>query len=95
MLVPALGRSPLLMEKAFALESGEVGEPVEVNERVVVFRVTSHQHPDWAMFEERKQSLQEQEEGQRRNRLFEAYVQGLRGRYTVVIYDDVIDRNFL
>jgi hypothetical protein len=57
-----------------------------------VFRLTSHVQPDWAMFEESSEQLRQQELNQRRNQMFEAFVQSLRGRYRVDVYDDVLAR---
>jgi peptidyl-prolyl cis-trans isomerase D len=90
--VPALGRSAELLDEAFELQSGEVGGPVDVNGRFVVFRLTSHVQPDWSLFEETSEQLRQQELNQRRNQMFEAFVQSLRGRYRVDIYDDVLAR---
>lgn len=90
--VPALGRSAALLDVAFALQSGEAGGPVEVNDRFVVIQLTSHVQPDWAMFEESAEPLRQQELNQRRNQLFEAFVQSLRDSYRVDVYDDVLSR---
>lgn len=90
-VVPALGRSPALMEAAFAAGIDGVGGPVEVNGRFVIFRVTEHQQPDWALFSAQSDDLRAQEAAQQRNRLFEAYVRALRDRYAVTVNQDLID----
>lgn len=90
--VPALGRSAELLNAAFGLDSGQVGGPVEVDDRLVVFRLTEHRQPDWSLFAERQDALREQEIGERRNRLFEGFVQRLRDRYRVRIHEDVLQR---
>lgn len=90
--VPALGRSVELLNAAFGLDSGQVGGPVEVDDRLVVFRLTEHRQPDWSLFAEQQDALREQEIGERRNRLFEGFVQRLRDRYRVRIHEDVLQR---
>ncbi len=90
--VPALGRSAELLNAAFGLDSGQVGGPVEVDDRLVVFRLTEHRQPDWSLFAEQQDALREQEIGERRNRLFEGFVQRLRDRYRVRIHEDVLQR---
>lgn len=90
-VVPALGRSPALMEAAFEAGVDGVGGPVEVNGRFVIFRITEHQQPDWALFSAQSEGLRAQEEAQQRNRLFEAYVRLLRDRYVVTVNQDLID----
>ncbi len=90
--VSGLGRSPKLLEAAFALDSGQAGGPVEVEGRFVVFRVIEHQQPDWSAFADRRESVRQQELINRRNRLFEAFVQSLRERYSVVVYDSVLEQ---
>ncbi len=88
--VPVLGRAPMLTEAVFELNAGESGGPVEVNDRLVLFQVTEHQQPDWSLFAEQRDTLRDQETANRRNRLFEAFVQSLRESYSVRIYDDVL-----
>jgi len=90
-VVPALGRSPALMEAAFEAGVDGVGGPVEVNGRFVIFRITEHQQPDWALFATQSDDLRAQEAAQQRNRLFEAYVRSLRDRYVVTVNQDLID----
>ncbi len=90
-VVPALGRSAALMEAAFEAGVDGVGGPVEINDRFVIFRVTEHQQPDWALFSTQSEDLRAQEAAQQRNRLFEAYVRSLRDRYAVTVNQDLID----
>lgn len=90
--VPALGRSPRLVEAAFALSAGESGGPVLVNDRYVVFRVVEHTQPDWGAFAEQKEQLRQQELGERRSRLVEAFIQSLRERYSVRVYEAELAR---
>ena len=89
--VPVLGSAPALMQAAFELDAGETGAPVKIDDRFVVFQVVEHVQPDWALFAEQKEQLREQEAIQRRNRLFEAYLQALRERYSVTVDQAVID----
>lgn len=88
--VAALGRSPELIEAAFALDAGEAGGPIQVQDRLVVFRVAEHVQPDWSLFAEQKDQLRDQELAQRRNRLFEAFIAALRQEYSVRVYEDVL-----
>jgi len=90
-VVPALGRSPALMEAAFEAGVEGVGGPVEVNGRFVIVRIAEHQQPEWALFATQSEDLRAQEAAQRRNRLFEAYVRSLRDRYAVTVNQDLID----
>ncbi len=90
-IVPVLGSAPALMQAAFQLAAGDTGGPVKLDGRFVVFRVVEHVQPDWALFAEQKEQLREQEVAQRRNRLFEAYLQSLRDSYSVTVDQAVID----
>ncbi len=90
-IVPALGRSPGLMEAAFGAGLDGVGGPVEVNGLFVIFRITEHQQPDWQLFASQSDDLRAQEAAQQRNRLFEAYVGSLRDRYAVTVNQDLVD----
>ena len=90
--MPVLGRSPELLQAAFGLDSMQVGGPIEVNDRFVVLRVAEHAQPDWSLFADQKPALRDQDLAERRNRLFEAFVESLRERYTVRVYDDVMER---
>ena len=90
--VPVLGRSPELLQVAFGLDSMQVGGPIEVNDRFIVLRVAEHVQPDWSLFADQKPALRDQDLAERRNRLFEAFVEALRERYTVRVYDDVMER---
>lgn len=90
--VPALGRSAELLQAVFELDSGQSGGPIEINDRLVVFRVSEHRQPDWSLFAEQTETLREQEAGNRRNRLFEGFVQSLRDNYTVRVHEDVLQR---
>lgn len=91
-VVPALGRAPRLVHAAFALDAGEAGGPVRVNDGFVVLQVTEHVQPDWSLFADQKASLRQQELAQRRNRVFEAFVGSLREEYPVRIYEEVVAR---
>lgn len=88
--VPALGRSPELIEAAFALDAGQAGGPVRVQDRFVIFQVAEHVQPDWSLFAEQREQLRSQELSERRNRLFEAFVGALREEYPVRVYEDVL-----
>lgn len=89
--VPQLGRAPQLVDAAIEVGQGGAGGPVEVGDRYVVFRVVEHVQPDWTAFAANKNDLREQELGDRRNRLFEAFLNSLRNEYTVRIYETEID----
>ncbi len=89
--VPVLGSAPALMQAAFELAAGQTGGPIKLDDRFVVFRLAEHVQPDWALFAEQKEQLREQEAVQRRNRLFEAYLQSLRESYSVTVDQAVID----
>ncbi len=90
-IVPALGRAPSLMQAVFELVGGQTGGPVKIDDRFVVFRVAEHVQPDWTLFAEQKEQLREQEAVERRNRLFEAYLQSLRESYSVTVDQAAID----
>ena len=90
-VVAALGSAPALMQAAFQLAAGQAGGPVELDDRFVVFRVAEHVQPDWGAFAEQKEQLREQQAVERRNRLFEAYLQSLRESYSVTVDQAVID----
>ena len=88
-VVPALGRSAGLMEAVFSAGLEGAGGPIEANGLFVIFRVTEHQQPDWALFSTQSEDLRAQEAAQQRNRLFEAYVGSLRDRYAVTVNQDL------
>ena len=90
-IVPVLGSAPALLQAAFQLAAGQTGGPVELDDRFVVFQVLEHIQPDWGVFAEQKEQLREQEAVERRNRLFEAYLQSLRESYSVTVDQSVID----
>lgn len=90
-VVPALGRSAGLMEAVFSAGLEGAGGPIEANGLFVIFRVTEHQQPDWALFSTQSEDLRAQEAAQQRNRLFEAYVGSLRDRYAVTVNQDLVD----
>ncbi len=89
--IPALGRAPQLLLGAFERAAGEAGEPVEVDGRHIVYRVTEHQQPDWSLFSTQSDALREEKLNERRNELFEAYLGELRTRYSVRVYDEVLE----
>ena len=90
-IVPVLGSAPALLQAAFQLAAGQTGGPVELDDRFVVLQVLEHIQPDWGVFAEQKEQLREQEAVERRNRLFEAYLQSLRESYSVTVDQSVID----
>ena len=91
-VVPQLGRSPTLVLAAFDRQEGESAGPIEVDGKFVLLKVLQHQQPDWTLFASQRETLREQALTNRRNRLFEAFLTSLRDRYSVVVYDEALER---
>lgn len=77
---------------AFSLPVGEISEPREVEEGILLFSVSERQEFDPAEFEQRRQSLERSMLQQRRERLFGAVVARLEAASEVQINQARMDR---
>ena len=91
-IVAQIGRNAKVLQAAFEKQTGQAGGPVEVSGSYLLFRILDHQQPDWSLFATQRDELQQQELVSRRNRILEAYLAALEEKYSVMIYDEVIQR---
>ncbi|MBI4481726.1 MAG: peptidylprolyl isomerase [Acidobacteria bacterium] len=75
--LPKLAESSQIVARAFNLKAAEVGGPVRAGDEYVAFKVKSRTEPDWAKFDQQRESLQSQLAAKKQNRLLESYLKGL------------------
>jgi peptidyl-prolyl cis-trans isomerase D len=87
--------SPDLQERAFTMNEGEVGGPVQVAGNHVVFQLVSKSEVDMEQFESEKDQLTQEMTLQKRSRFFGSYVQNvvdqLRKENKIVINQELLD----
>jgi peptidyl-prolyl cis-trans isomerase D len=87
--------SPELQDRAFEMNAGEVGGPVEIAGKQVVFQVAAKSDVEMATFEEEKNQLTQEMTQQKRSRFFASYVQNvvdqLRKENKVIVNQELLD----
>jgi peptidyl-prolyl cis-trans isomerase D len=81
--LPEAGRSAAVSARAFALAPGEISEPLPAENGYVLVRVIEKTGFSPTDFEAQKTAFQEQMADEQRNRVWNAYVEGLTARYEV------------
>lgn len=89
-IVPGLGLNREIADGALALDTGDLGGPVEVPLGVVLYEVTERKRFDVAEFEEQKETTRLATERQKLERLMDAMVQERRRDGTVAFPDAAI-----
>ena len=78
--IPDLGASTPLDEFAFSAKEGEVSEPIQVGRRLVVAVLTERQDVDPEKFAAEKEGIRNRLLTQKRQNVFDAFLQGARTR---------------
>ncbi len=69
--------SPVLHDRAFTMDKGEVSPAITVAGKLIVFEVVDKTPIDEQVFEQRKSEIADQLKGQKRNSFFLSYVQNV------------------
>lgn len=82
-------------DRVFAMEKGEVGLPIQVSGKYVIFQVVDKSQVDLAKFEQEKEQLQKEITDQKRTQFFGAFirnlVEDLRKKNEIIVNQQLLD----